>query len=79
MLMDIVLGSDTVRQQSLGGDGVASEIETGIKDQRLYYVGDRLPDNWFEAFSYWFPLAEGGDPKAQFNVGRSYETGGGVD
>ena len=54
-------------------------LEDTIKEGRLYFVGDRLPPNWFEAFRYWLPLAEAGDPKAQYNVARCFDRGDGTD
>ena len=55
------------------------EIDKFIKEKRLYFVGDRLPSDWYEAFKLWHPLAEGGDPKAQYNIGRCYHNGDGID
>lgn len=57
--------------------GVA--IDKAIKERRLYFVGDALPSDWYAAFRLWLPLAEAGDPQAQFNVGRCYDRGDGVD
>lgn len=55
------------------------EIDQAIREKRLYFVGERLPADWYEAFRIWLPLAEAGDVKAQFNIGRCYDLGDGVD
>lgn len=55
------------------------EIDKAIKEKKLYFVGDRLPVDWYEGFKLWMVLAETGDPKAQFNIGRCYSRGDGVD
>lgn len=55
------------------------EIDKAIKEKNLYFIGDALPPDWYAAFKLWLPLAHAGDPKAQFNVGRCYDRGDGVD
>lgn len=55
------------------------EIDQAIKLKRLYFIGDSLPLDWYAAFKQWLPLAEAGDPKAQFNIGRCYNRGDGID
>ena len=55
------------------------EIDKFIKEKRLYFVGDSLPSDWYAGFKLWLKLAEEGDPKAQFNVGRCYSLGDGID
>ena len=55
------------------------EIDKEIKEKNLYFIGDALPPDWYAAFKLWLPLAHAGDPKAQFNVGRCYDRGDGVD
>jgi hypothetical protein len=55
------------------------EIDKAIKEKRLYFLGDALPTDWYAAFRVWLPLAEDGDPKAQYNIGRCYNRGDGVD
>lgn len=55
------------------------EIDQAIRDKRLYFVGERLPSDWYEAFRLWLPLAEAGDAKAQYNIGRCYSRGDGTD
>lgn len=55
------------------------EIDQAIRDKRLYFIGERLPTDWYEAFRLWLPLAEAGDVKAQYNIGRCYNRGDGVD
>jgi len=55
------------------------DIDQAIRDKRLYFVGERLPADWYEAFRLWLPLAEAGDAKAQYNIGRCYDRGDGVD
>jgi hypothetical protein len=55
------------------------EIDKEIKSNRLYFVGDALPPDWYAAFKLWLPLAQAGDAKAQFNVGRCYQRGDGVE
>lgn len=55
------------------------EIDAAIKEKRLYFVGDALPPDWYAGFVLWKKLAEAGDTKAQYNVGRSYRTGDGID
>ena len=58
---------------------IANVIDQLIREKRLYFVGERLPADWYEAFRLWLPLAESGDAKAQFNIGRCYSLGDGVD
>lgn len=55
------------------------EIDQAIKEKKLYFIGECLPANWYEAFRTWLPLAEDGDPKAQYNVGRCFSNGNGTD
>lgn len=55
------------------------EIDEAIKSKRLYFVGDSLPLDWYCAFRQWLPLAEAGDSKAQFNIGRCYARGDGIE
>lgn len=55
------------------------EMDKLIKEKRLYFLGDALPPDWYAAFKIWLPMAEAGDPKAQYNVGRCYDQGEGVD
>lgn len=55
------------------------EIDKCIKEKRLYFVGDSLPSDWYAGFKLWLKLAEEGDAKAQYNVGRCYDRGDGID
>ena len=55
------------------------EIDKAIKEKRLYFLGDSLPSDWYAAFKFWLPLAEAGDAKAQYNVGRCYNRGDGIE
>lgn len=55
------------------------KIDQSIRAKQLYFIGDKLPSDWYEAFSLYLPLADAGDPKAQYNIGRMYELGNGVD
>lgn len=55
------------------------EIDNAIREKRLYFVGDKLPPDWYAAFLTWKPLAEAGDAKAQYNIGRCYDRGDGID
>lgn len=55
------------------------EIDQAIKEKRIYFIGDSLPSDWYAAFRIWLPLAEAGDPKAQYNVGRCYAKGDGIE
>ena len=55
------------------------EIDQAIKEKRLYFVGDSLPSDWYAGFKAWLQAAEGGNAKAQYNVGRCYGRGDGVD
>jgi hypothetical protein len=56
-----------------------AEIDSAIKEKKLYFVGNSLPRDWYEAFRLWLPLAEKGDSKAQYNIGRCYNRGDGTD
>ncbi len=55
------------------------EIDADIKAKRLYFVGEQLPVDWYAAFRSWMPLAQNGDVKAQYNIGRCYARGNGTD
>lgn len=55
------------------------EMTIAIKERRLYMIGTELPKDWFAAFNQWLPLAESGGPKAQFNIGRCFDRGDGVE
>jgi uncharacterized protein len=55
------------------------EIDKAIKEKCLYFVGTELPSDWYAAAIQWTRLAEAGNPKAQFNMGRCYAQGDGVD
>jgi len=55
------------------------EIDTAIKGKRLYFLGEQLPPDWYAGFRQWSKLAENGDAKACFNVGRCYQRGDGID
>jgi Sel1 repeat len=56
-----------------------AEIDSAIKEKKLYFLGDSLPRDWYEAFRLWLPLAEEGNAKAQYNIGRCYNRGDGID
>ncbi len=56
-----------------------NEIDVLIREKRVYFVGEKLPSDWYEAVVQWMPLAEAGDAKAQYNIGRCYSNGDGVD
>lgn len=58
---------------------MANEIDQLIREKRLYFIGEKLPSDFYEAFRIWLSLAEAGDVKAQYNVGRCYHNGDGVD
>jgi hypothetical protein len=58
---------------------VSKEIDQLIREKRLYFVGDKLPSDFYEAVRIWLPLAEAGDAKAQYNIGRCYNLGDGID
>lgn len=55
------------------------EINAAIKEKRLYFVGDQLPPDWYAGFQQWLALADAGNFKAQYNVGRCYQRGDGID
>jgi hypothetical protein len=55
------------------------EIDKAIKAKELYFLGDSLPRDWYEGFKIWIRLAEGGDPEAQFNVGKCFASGNGIE
>lgn len=55
------------------------EIDKAIKDRWIYFVGDRLPSDWYAAFKEWQQLAEAGDVKAQVNLGWCYFKGLGTE
>jgi hypothetical protein len=55
------------------------QIDAAIKEKRLYFVGDQLPPDWYAGFKQWLALAKAGNVKAQYNVGRCYQRGDGID
>lgn len=55
------------------------EIDKAIKEKKLYFIGDALPVDWYAGFKLWLAHAEAGDAKAQYNVGRCYNRGDGID
>lgn len=55
------------------------QMDEAIKGRKLYFIGEELPKDWYAAFRQWLPLAEAGDPKAQYNIGRCYCLGMGVE
>jgi hypothetical protein len=55
------------------------DIDELIKSKELYFIGERLPADWYEGLGNWLPLADAGDAKAQFNVGYCYEHGEGIN
>lgn len=59
-------------------DSFQQDIDALIKSSELYFIGKRLPVDWYEGFGDWLPLADAGDAKAQFNVGYCYEHGEGT-
>lgn len=58
---------------------IKDQIDNLIKSRDLYFVGSKLPDDWYEAYSSWLPLADAGDAKAQVNVGYCSQHGLGTD
>lgn len=56
-----------------------AEIDKAIKEKKLYFIGDALPVDWYAGFKLWLAHAEAGDAKAQYNVGRCYDRGDGID
>lgn len=55
------------------------QIDQAIRSKRLYFIGEKLPADWYDAFRLWLPMAVAGDAKAQFNIGRCFSVGDGVD
>lgn len=55
------------------------EMDDAIREKRLYLIGTKIPFDWHEAFRLWLPLAESGNAQAQYNIGRCYSRGNGVD
>jgi len=55
------------------------QIDAAIKEKRLYFVGEQLPPDWYAGFKLWLSLAEAGNTKAQYNVGRCFQRGDGTD
>jgi len=58
---------------------IKDQIDNLIKSRDLYFVGSKLPSDWYEAYSSWLPLADAGDAKAQVNVGYCSQHGLGTD
>jgi len=58
---------------------IQNEIDQAIRNKRIYFIGEKLPSDWYEAFRLWLPVAEAGDQKAQLNIGRAYFLGNGVE
>jgi len=56
-----------------------TELDALIKGRDLYFVGSKLPNDWYEAYGSWLPLADEGDAKAQVNVGFCFQHGHGAD
>ncbi len=54
------------------------EIDDAIKTNKIYFVGERLPTDWYEAVSTWTAFSDQGDIKALANIGWCYYTGNGV-
>jgi len=48
---------------------------TATADSYENAVDSAINENYSAAFSYWMPLAEAGDPRAQFNVALMYHGG----
>lgn len=55
------------------------DIAMLVDEGRLYLVADQRPATWKEGFALWLEHAEAGNPQAQFNVGRCYVLGEGVE
>jgi hypothetical protein len=55
------------------------EIEHAIQQKLIYSSSGLLANDWDEAFTDWLPLAEEGNPKAQFNIGYCYAYAKGTD
>lgn len=56
-----------------------SEIDSAIKEKKVYFVGDKLPNDWYEAAVIWEREAKNNNVKAMHNIGRAYLLGVGVD
>ena len=67
------LHSITLAVVLLGSISMA-HADTVINGLHAYNVGD-----YHRAFSIWQPLAENGDPEAQFYLAHLYQTGAGID
>lgn len=55
------------------------DIAKLVDEGRLYLVADHQPATWKEGFALWLEHAEAGNPQAQYNVGRCYHSGDGVE
>lgn len=62
----------SLRQQKI-------DIAKLVDEGRLYLVADHQPATWKEGFALWLEHAEAGNPQAQYNVGRCYHSGDGVE
>lgn len=49
-----------------------------IKSGELFFVGDKLPEDFYHAYNIWSDESESGNPKAQYNLGYCYSRGEGT-
>ena len=56
------------------------KIDRAIKNKELFFIGSKLPDDFYSAFLEWSALAEkNNDPKAFYNIAWCYMHGEGTD
>ena len=53
-------------------------IDSAIKQKEIFFIGEKLPSDWYEGFILWGKIAQTGDPKALFNIAYCYFTGEGT-
>lgn len=53
-------------------------IDSAIKEKEIFFIGEKLPSDWYEGFILWEKIAQTGDPKALFNIAYCYFTGEGT-
>lgn len=54
------------------------KFDSLIKSGELFFVGEKLPEDFYHAFNIWNVASESENPKVQYNLGYCYTNGEGV-
>ena len=55
------------------------QIDLAIKEDKIFFLGEKLQDDWYQAFAEWSDIArKDNNPEAYFNMAYCYLTSNGI-